>query len=126
MGDYNNTITCGTKSNNSAEAKNQVMTDTLKIISTSLLGLSIQCAQCHDHRYDPISQFDYYALRAIFEPSLDWQAWKTPPERLVSLYTAANRAKASEIEAEAQTIADEKSKKQAEYILQALEKELMK
>jgi len=116
----------GTKSNKSAEAKNQVIIDTLKIISTSLLGLSIQCAQCHDHRYDPISQSDYYALRAIFEPSLDWQAWKTPPERLVSLYTAANRVKASEIEAAAQTIAEEKSKKQAEYILQALEKELMK
>ena len=116
----------GTKSNKSADAKNQVITDTLKIISTSLLGLSIQCAQCHDHRYDPISQSDYYALRAIFEPSLDWQAWKTPPERLVSLYTAANRVKASEIEAEAKSIADEKSKKQAEYLLQALEKELMK
>ena len=35
---------------NAAAGRNQVMTDTLKIIGTSLLGLSIQCAQCHDHR----------------------------------------------------------------------------
>ncbi|WP_166819660.1 PSD1 and planctomycete cytochrome C domain-containing protein [Thalassoroseus pseudoceratinae] len=111
---------------NNVDGRNQVMIDTLKIVGTSLLGLSVQCAQCHDHRYDPIPQTDYYALRAVFEPALDWQAWKTPRSRLVSLYTEADRKKAAEVEAAAQKIAKEKSQKQTEYMNQALEQELKK
>lgn len=111
---------------NTPEGRNQVMTDTLKIVGTSLLGLSIQCAQCHDHRYDPIPQTDYYALRAVFEPALNWQSWKTPQERLVSLYTEADRQQANQIEAEAQKVAAEKAQKQTEYMNQALEMALAK
>lgn len=111
---------------NTPEGRNQVMIDTLKIVGTSLLGLSVQCAQCHDHRYDPIPQSDYYALRAVFEPALDWQAWQTPQQRRISLYTAADRERAAEVEAEAQQVAAEKSTKQNEYLAQALEQELMK
>ena len=54
-------------------AANQVVADTLKIVGSSLLGLTVGCAQCHDHRYDPIPQSDYYRLRAVFEPALDPQ-----------------------------------------------------
>jgi mono/diheme cytochrome c family protein len=111
---------------NNPDGQNQVITDTLKIIGTSLLGLSIQCAQCHDHRYDPIPHTDYYALRAVFEPALDWKAWKVPNARRVSLYTAADRKKAAEIEAEAKTIGEERGKKQSEFMQQALDKELVK
>jgi mono/diheme cytochrome c family protein len=110
----------------SPEAKNQVVADTLKIVASSLLGVTVACAQCHDHRYDPVLQSDYYALRAVFEPALDWQAWRTSDQRQVSLYTEADRQKAAEIEAEAQEIAVERAAKQAEYIADALEKELTK
>ena len=109
-----------------ADGRNQVMADTLKIVGTSLLGMSLQCAQCHDHRYDPIPQTDYFALRAVFEPALDWKAWKVPSSRRVSLYTEADRKKAASVEAEAQKIAAERAKKQAEFMKQALEKELKK
>ncbi len=111
---------------NSPEARNKVMADTIKIVSSSLMGMSVACAQCHDHRYDPISQIDYYAMRAVFEPALDWQNWKVPGQRLVSLYTAADRQQAAEVEAEAQVVAVEKNAKQTEYMAQALTKELEK
>ncbi|HIE98822.1 MAG TPA: DUF1553 domain-containing protein [Planctomycetes bacterium] len=111
---------------NDAVARNMVMADTLKIIGTSLLGLSIQCAQCHDHRYDPIPHTDYFALRAVFEPALDWQAWKVPNARRVSLYTKDDREKAAAIEAETKVVADERAKKLAVYMQQALDAELKK
>ncbi len=81
-------------------ARNQVMADTIKIVTTSLLGLSVGCAQCHDHRYDPIPQADYYRLRAVLEPAYNWKDWKLPEQRRVSLWTDADRAKAAEVDAE--------------------------
>ncbi len=82
----------GTASSNSPATANQNVADTIKIVSTSLLGLSVGCAQCHDHRYDPILQDDYYRLRAVFEPALNWKNWRVPSQRRVSLYTRADRA----------------------------------
>ncbi|MEZ6134499.1 MAG: PSD1 and planctomycete cytochrome C domain-containing protein [Pirellulaceae bacterium] len=111
---------------NNDEGRNQVMTDNLQIVGTALLGLSIHCAQCHDHRYDPIPQSDYYALRAVFEPALDWQAWEVPSARLVSLYTEEDHQAAAEIEVEAKQVEAERNELQAEYMKQAIEMELMK
>lgn len=111
---------------NNEEGRNQVVTDTLKILGTSLMGLSIHCAQCHDHRYDPIPQSDYYALRAVLEPALDWKSWKVPGARLVSLYTAEDHKAAAEIEVEAKKVEAERNERQAEYMKQAIDQELMK
>ncbi|MCH2210796.1 MAG: PSD1 and planctomycete cytochrome C domain-containing protein [Fuerstiella sp.] len=112
--------------NNNPNGRNQVMTDTIKIVTTSLMGLSVACAQCHDHRYDPIPQTDYYALRATLEPAIDWQAWKTPEERRVSLYTKEDHEKSAEIEKEAAKVTDERAAKQRKFMEEALTKELSK
>ena len=40
--------------------------DRVSAVGTVFLGLTVQCAQCHDHKYDPITQRDYYSLFAFF------------------------------------------------------------
>jgi hypothetical protein len=107
-------------------AKNQVMADTLKIVTSSLMGLTVGCAQCHDHRYDPIPHTDYYRLRAVFEPAYDAKKWLTPSQRLLSLYTDADRQRAAEIEADAQKVAAEHATKQKAFLEAAFDKELAK
>lgn len=116
----------GTTSQNNEETRNQVVTDTIKVVSSSLLGMSVGCAQCHDHRFDPISQEDYYHIRAVFEPALNYKAWKRPPDRRVSLHTDDETAKAAEIEAAAQKLVAARNKKQTEFLDAVLAEELEK
>ncbi len=49
-------------------SREQWLEDTVKHTSQALLGVTMGCAKCHDHMADPISQREYYALRAVFEP----------------------------------------------------------
>jgi hypothetical protein len=49
-------------------SREQWLEDTVKHTSQAFLGLTIGCAKCHNHMFDPIAQKEYYALRAIFEP----------------------------------------------------------
>jgi hypothetical protein len=45
------------------------LTDAVDTTGAGFLGLTIGCARCHDHKYDPLTQADYYALQAIFAAS---------------------------------------------------------
>ncbi|MEM7392031.1 MAG: DUF1549 and DUF1553 domain-containing protein [Verrucomicrobiota bacterium] len=44
-----------------------VIGDTIDTIGRSVMGLSLSCARCHDHKFDPVSMKDYYGLYGIFE-----------------------------------------------------------
>jgi mono/diheme cytochrome c family protein len=107
-------------------ARNAVVAETVKVVSSSLLGLTVGCAECHSHRYDPISQADYYRMRAIFEPALNWKDWRNPAQRMISLATDADRTLSAEIEAEAAKILEERKKKLDGFIEQIFERELAK
>ncbi len=111
---------------NNAEAKNQVIAETLKIVSTALMGMTVGCAQCHDHRYDPILQSDYYKLRAVFEPALDPANWRTPQSRQISLFTEADRKQCADIEVEAKKLDAKRQTKVDFFIERTLEWKLRK
>jgi len=47
--------------------RNTWLDGTVEHVAKGFLGLTINCARCHDHKYDPVAQQDYYRLRAFFE-----------------------------------------------------------
>ena len=51
------------------ERRHNFLNDMTATIGAVFLGLQMQCASCHDHKYDAISQYDFYRLRAFFDPA---------------------------------------------------------
>jgi hypothetical protein len=107
-------------------AREAVIAETLKVVSSGLLGLTVGCAQCHDHKHDPILQADYYALRSIFEPAFNPAAWRAPAARLLPLMTDAEKARAAEIEQRAKDVEAKRKVKEDEFIAKVLDWELEK
>lgn len=110
-------------------ASNDVLAETVKIVSTTLLGMTVGCAQCHSHKYEPIPQVDYYRLRAIFEPAYDWKRWRTPAQRLVpmdSLATEEQRQRVAEFEAKSAQLKEQEKTALTELIQERFAAELSK
>jgi hypothetical protein len=71
-----------------------VLEGTVQITMNCLLGLTIQCARCHRHKFEPISQREYYGLQAFFFPVYNPDRWKKPQDRVI---VAATWAEQSEV-----------------------------
>ncbi len=74
----------------------QVLADTMQIVGGTFLGLTVHCARCHAHKFDPISQRDYYSLQAVFLRALDPARWQPSEVRGIPLATEAQEARINE------------------------------
>jgi len=59
----------------------EVMADSLDVFGSGVLGLTLKCARCHDHKFDPIPQRDYFRLVDIFKGAFDEYNWLKPDLR---------------------------------------------
>ncbi len=57
--------------------------DVLGTAATAFLGITLRCARCHDHKYEPFSQVDYYRMLAVFQPLKRPQLVRADLDRLV-------------------------------------------
>ncbi len=71
----------------------QVLADTMQIVGTTFLGLTVHCARCHQHKFDPISQRDYYSLQAVFGGALDPARWQPSEVRGIPFASEAEEAR---------------------------------
>jgi hypothetical protein len=79
-----------------ASSKNEVLTEMTNIVGAAFLGVTVGCARCHDHKFDPFRQTDYYRMQAHFaqlqpndlvlatkEEQEAWKAKSTPVEQQI-------------------------------------------
>jgi Protein of unknown function (DUF1553)/Protein of unknown function (DUF1549) len=82
-----------------ASSRNEVLTEMTNAVGAALLGVTLGCARCHNHKFDPIRQSDYYRIQAYFAPVYDNDIVKATPEE-----QAARKAKAEPIEKEMEKV----------------------
>jgi mono/diheme cytochrome c family protein len=105
-----------------AEYHNAYLVDRVSTTNTVWLGLTMACAQCHDHKYDPLSQKEFYQFYAFFhnvpENGLDGSQGNAAP--LVKVPTSEQQAKLAEVD---QAIAELESRAAENATATATEKD---
>ncbi|MDM4017377.1 DUF1553 domain-containing protein [Roseiconus lacunae] len=87
----------GSRTMNFVPERLKVISDAINIVSTSLMGLTMECARCHSHKYDPIPQRDYYRFKAIFQGAFDEHDWLSFKTRKINFGTDHQRQTAAKI-----------------------------
>jgi hypothetical protein len=77
---------------NIALIRYRVLQLTIQNLTSNVLGLTVACAQCHTHKYDPIPQRDYYRFMAIFMPAYNPQSWPQTKDRFLPDVSADEKA----------------------------------
>jgi hypothetical protein len=74
-----------------AQAKAETLSDRVDTLGRGILGLTLACARCHDHKFDPLPQADYYSLAGVFNNTRVQETPIAPPE-VVKVFEDRQRA----------------------------------
>ncbi len=99
----------------------EYLDDTIRTTFQGFMGLSVNCARCHDHKFDPVSQQDYYRSMAMLFGNVDYDHPLAPPDK-VAVYEKAKRA----VEANTKPLLEKVIALEAPYRRAAFEKRLAK
>ena len=91
----------------STENKEQDLAlNSVETISTAFMGMTVGCAKCHDHKFDPIRQKDFYAMKALFDPLVLRKVMLATPADIFAngRQLDAYRVKAAPVDAEIETL----------------------
>lgn len=69
---------------NTPDVHHTILQDTVENVAANLLGLTLNCARCHDHKYEPLTQRDYFSFLAHFAPAFNPQSWLRPKNRVIT------------------------------------------
>jgi hypothetical protein len=80
-GGFAHSATVGREESAIRQARADRLDETIQSVSASLLGVTMSCARCHNHKFDPVPQKDYYALAAVFQ-GLEYghRPWRNMPD----------------------------------------------
>ena len=105
-----------------------LIADEVQILGSGVLGLTMGCARCHDHKYDPITQRDYYALGAILQTAYDPYDWLQPKDRRLSVALESEKKELEEfnapLKADKERLEKSLKEKEAPYRARLLEERL--
>jgi len=98
---HRNTLTQSEGGTNDEEFRNSAVVDRVNTTMQVWMGTTIRCAQCHNHKYDPISQEEYFKFFAFFNNTED--ADRADEQPLLSLFTAEQKESKSRLQDELET-----------------------
>ncbi len=111
------------------ESHHKNVLDRVQAFGTAFLGLTVQCAQCHDHKYDPIRQRDYYQIYAFFnnfdgDPETDGAPRRGMQPPFITLETPEQKERMAKLKADEAQLAEALAASTAEQRTAELEKKL--
>jgi hypothetical protein len=101
--------------------RQDALDDLLSTTTLTFMGLTVGCARCHNHKFDPIPQKDYYRMQAVFFPTTE-VAYPLAPSHEVD----ANRADAQRIDGLQRPLRDSKRQLEAPYLQMIVDREIAK
>ncbi|MCA9173533.1 MAG: DUF1553 domain-containing protein [Planctomycetales bacterium] len=93
----------GSRTMNFVPERLKVISDAITIVGAGLMGLTMECARCHSHKYDPIPHRDYYRFKAVFQGALDEHDWRSFKTRTLKVATTDHRRQVAAVNPPLQT-----------------------